>query len=84
MSGHNIEREIEGRRFLVEFRRGYDDWEERYYRTAEVYELSDGGKRLLTLSAVNEDEYATDDGADRLIRRVLAEQAQKDDPERTI
>lgn len=31
MSGHNIEREIEGRRFLVEFRRGYDDWEERYY-----------------------------------------------------
>ena len=44
MSGHNIEREIEGRRFIVEFRRGYDDWEERYYRTAEVYELSDGGK----------------------------------------
>ncbi len=84
MSGHNIERDIEGRRFLVEFRRGYDDWDERLYRTAEVYELSDGGKRFLTLSAVNEDEYGTDNGADRLIRRVLAEQARNADPERTI
>lgn len=83
MSGHNIERTVDERRFLVEFRRGYDEWEERYYRTAEVYELCDGGKRLLTLSAVNEDEYATDDGADRLIRRVLADQARNADPERT-
>lgn len=84
MSGHNIERTVDGRRFLVEFRRGYDDWEERLYRTAEVYELSDGGKRLLTLSAVNEDEYGTDNGADRLIRRVLAEQARKSDHDRAI
>lgn len=75
MSGHNIEREIEGRRFLVEFRRGYDDWDERLYRTAEVYELSDGGKRLLTLSAVNEDEYGTGEGAENIIRRALAERA---------
>lgn len=75
MSGHNIEREIEGRRFLVEFRRGYDDWEERYYRTATLYELTDEGKKLIQTGAVKEDEYVTGEGAENIIRRALAERA---------
>lgn len=84
MSGHNIEREIEGRRFLVEFRRGYDDWDERYYRYAHVYQLRPSGKILLAQVDVSEDEYGDNAGADRVILRALAEQARKDDPERTI
>lgn len=84
MSGHNIEREIEGRRFLVEFRRGYDDWDERYYRYAHVYQLRPSGKILLAQVDVSEDEYGDNAGADRLIRRVLAEQARKSDHDRAI
>lgn len=84
MSGHNIEREIEGRRFLVEFRRGYDDWEERLYRYANVYQLRPSGKTLLAQVDVSEDEYGDNAGADRLIRRVLAEQARKSDHDRAI
>lgn len=84
MSGHNIEREIDGRRFLVEFRRGYDDWEERLYRYANVYQLSHSGKILLAQVDVSEDEYGDNAGADRVILRALAEQARKADPERTI